>query len=62
MIPIFVLNNHFPATSGAKFGSACGSLSQNPLHVGMAQARHFSEGFLPQISSDLYLPFGKAVF
>ncbi len=63
MIPIFVLNNHFPATSGAKFGSACGPPSHNPFHVvGMAQARHFSEGFLPQISSDLYLSFGKAVF
>ncbi len=63
MILIFVLNNHFPETSGAKFGSACGSLSHNPFHVmGMAQARHSSEGFLPQTSSDLYLSFGKAVF
>ncbi len=62
MIPIFVLNNHFPTTSGAEFGSACGSPSHNPfLVVGMAQAGHFSEGFLPQISSDLYLSFEKAV-
>ncbi len=63
MIPIFVLNNHFPATSRAKFGSACGSPSHNPFHiVGMAQARQFSEGFLPQTSSDLFLSLGKAVF
>ncbi len=63
MIPIFVLNNHFTAKSGAKFGSACGSLSHNPFHVvGMAKARHFFDGFLPQTSSDLYLSFGKAVF
>ncbi len=63
MIPIFVLNDHFPVTSGAKFGSACGSPSHNPFHiVRMAHARYFFEGFLPQTSSDLYLSFGKAVF
>ncbi len=63
MIPIFVLNNHFPATSGANFGSACGSPSHNPFHVvGMTQAQLFSEGFLPLTSSNLYLSFGKAVF
>ncbi len=63
MIPVFVLNNHFPATYGAVFGSACGSPSHNPVPVvGMTQARLFSEGFLSQISSDLYLSFGKAVF
>ncbi len=63
MIPIFVLNNHFPATSGAKFGSPCGSPSHNPFHVvGMAQERHFSESFLPQTSSDLCLSFRKSIF
>ncbi len=63
MIPIFVLNNNFTATSGAKFGSVRGSPSHDPFHVmGMAQARHFSEDFLPQTSSDLHLSFGKAVF
>ncbi len=63
MIPIFVLNDHFPATSGAKFGSACRSPSHNLFHVvGIPQALHYSEGFLPQTSSELYLPFGKAVF
>ncbi len=63
LIPLFVLNNHFPVTSGAKFGSVSGSPSHNPFHVvGMAQAQHFSEGFLPQTNSDFYLFFGKAVF
>ncbi len=57
------LKNHFPATSGAKFGPACGSPSHNPFHVvGMAQAGHFSEGLLPQTSAHLYLSFEKAVF
>ncbi len=41
MISIFVLNNPFPAMSGAKFVYACGSPSHKPFRiVGMAQARH----------------------
>ncbi len=59
----FCFKNHLTATSGAKFGSVSGSPSHNPFHVvGMAQARYFSEGFLPQTSSDFYFCIGKAVF
>ncbi len=43
MISIFVLNNPFPAISGAKFVYVCGSPSHKPFRVvGMAQARHLT--------------------
>ncbi len=43
MISIFVLNNPFPAISGAKFVYACGLPSHKPFRVvGMAQARHLT--------------------
>ncbi len=48
MISIFVLNNPFRATSGAKFVYACGSPSHKPVRVvGMVQARHLTSQDTP---------------
>ncbi len=54
MISIFVLNNPFPTTSGAKFVYTCGSPSHKPFRVvGMAQARHLTGQDRPPTRHDI---------